>query len=144
NFPQLSIPLSSYQDRKCEDIFVGHSESLQAEKAVRCSQAMSVFKPFIFVEDVKAVPKVQSSCAEDCHHEHSEYKHELYEAHQCAISLMDNDKEAGDKLLCTMLDLEKQGIDAMEDMLNSSNPIDPAEVVDLFYDCVDTEIKFYK
>lgn len=43
-----------------------------------------------------------------------------------------------------MLDLEKQGIDAMEDMLNSSNPIDPAEVVDLFYDCVDTEIKFYK
>lgn len=104
----------------------------------------SVFKPFIFVEDVKAVPKVQSSCAEDCHHEHSEYKHELYEAHQCAISLMDNDKEAGDKLLCTMLDLEKQGIDAMEDMLNSSKPIDPAEVVDLFYDCVDTEIKFYK
>ncbi|KAM5156775.1 secernin-1 [Mantella aurantiaca] len=104
----------------------------------------SVFKPFIFVEDVKAVPKVQSSCSGDCHHEHSQCKHELYEAHQCAISLMDNDKEAGEKLLGTMLDLEKQGLDAMEDMLNSSNPLDPAEVVDLFYDCVDTEIKFYK
>ncbi|XP_068094772.1 secernin-1 [Hyperolius riggenbachi] len=104
----------------------------------------SVFKPFIFVEDVKAVPKVQSSYAGDCHHEHSQYKHELYEAHQCALSLMDSDKEEGKKLLHTMLNLEKQGLDAMEDIFNSSHPLDPAEVVDLFYDCVDTEIKFYK
>ncbi|XP_063778030.1 secernin-1 [Pseudophryne corroboree] len=106
----------------------------------------SIFKPFIFVEDVTAVPKAQSSCAEGkpCHHEHTEWKHELYEAHQCALSLMDREKEEGDKLLNTMLGLEKQGLDAMEDILNSSNPLDSAEVVDLFYDCVDTEIKFYK
>ncbi|XP_073532675.1 secernin-1 [Phyllobates terribilis] len=106
----------------------------------------SVFKPFIFVEDIKAVPMVQSSCVRDntCDHDHSQWKHELYEAHQCALSLMDKDEEEGDQLLTILLDLEKQGVDAMEDLLSSSNPVDPAEVMDLFYDCVDTEIKFYK
>ncbi|KAM4027081.1 secernin-1 [Anomaloglossus baeobatrachus] len=106
----------------------------------------SVFKPFIFVEDIKAVPMVQSSCVRGntCDHDHSQWKHELYEAHQCALSLMDKDKEEGDQLQTILLDLEKQGLEAMEDLLNSSNPLDPAEVVDLFYDCVDTEIKFYK
>ncbi|CAJ0960405.1 unnamed protein product, partial [Ranitomeya imitator] len=54
----------------------------------------SIFKPFIFVEDIKAVPMVQSSCVRDntCDHDHSQWKHELYEAHQCALSLMDKDK----------------------------------------------------
>ncbi|XP_069814818.1 secernin-1 [Dendropsophus ebraccatus] len=106
----------------------------------------SIFKPFIFVEDVKAVPKVQTSCVEDisCDHDHSQRKHELYEAHQCALMLMDKDKKVGDQLLNNMLNLEKQGLDAMEDLLSSSNPLDHAEVADLFYDCVDTEIKFYK
>ena len=43
-----------------------------------------------------------------------------------------------------MLDLEKQGLEAMEEILSSSEPLDPSEVGDLFYDCVDTEIKFFK
>ena len=43
-----------------------------------------------------------------------------------------------------MLDLEKQGLEAMEEILASSEPLDPSEVGDLFYDCVDTEIKFFK
>ncbi|KAM9308705.1 secernin-1 [Gastrophryne carolinensis] len=97
----------------------------------------SVFKPFIFVEGVSAVSKTQSSCA-------GENNHELYEAHQCALSLMNDKKEEGETLLHTMLNLEKQGLDAMEDILNGSSLLDPVEAVDLFYDCVDTEIKFYK
>lgn len=43
-----------------------------------------------------------------------------------------------------MLDLEKQGLDAMESIITSSEVLDPSEVEDLFYDCVDTEIKFFK
>lgn len=43
-----------------------------------------------------------------------------------------------------MLDLEKQGLEAMENILTSSEVLDPSEVEDLFYDCVDTEIKFLK
>lgn len=43
-----------------------------------------------------------------------------------------------------MLDLEKQGLEAMESILSRSTILDPSEVEDLFYDCVDTEIKFFK
>lgn len=53
-------------------------------------------------------------------------------------------QEQGQKLRKTMLELEKQGLEAMEEILTSSNPLDPTEVGDLFYDCVDTEIKFFK
>ena len=53
-------------------------------------------------------------------------------------------QEQGQKLRKTMLELEKQGLEAMEEILTSSDPLDPAEVGDLFYDCVDTEIKFFK
>lgn len=42
-----------------------------------------------------------------------------------------------------MQELEKQGLEAMDGILNSSVPVDPTEVGDLFYDCVDTEIKFF-
>lgn len=53
-------------------------------------------------------------------------------------------QEQGQKLRKTMLELEKQGLEAMEEILTSAGPPDPAEVGDLFYDCVDTEIKFFK
>lgn len=53
-------------------------------------------------------------------------------------------QEQGRKLRKTMLELEKQGLEAMEELLSSSEPLDPAEMGDLFYDCVDTEIKFFK
>lgn len=43
-----------------------------------------------------------------------------------------------------MLQLERQGLEAMEQLLASAGLLDPAEVGDLFYDCVDTEIKFFK
>ena len=43
-----------------------------------------------------------------------------------------------------MLNLEKQGLEAMESIITSSEALDPSEVEDLFYDCVDTEIKFFK
>lgn len=53
-------------------------------------------------------------------------------------------QEQGRMLRKTMLELEKQGLEAMEEILSSPEPLDPAEVGDLFYDCVDTEMKFFK
>ncbi|XP_078520596.1 secernin-1 [Lissotriton helveticus] len=111
----------------------------------------SIFKPFIFVEDVTPVTKVQSPCLGDSDparkeprfQEIPDRRHELYKAHEWARSATE-DKEAGEELLRTMLALEKQGLEAMEDVLTSPRPLDPSEFVDLFYDCVDTEIKFYK
>ncbi|XP_001510412.2 secernin-1 [Ornithorhynchus anatinus] len=112
----------------------------------------SIFKPFIFVDDVKLVPKTQSpSFGEDDpvrkeprFLEKPDRRHELYKAHEWARAIIESDQDQGHKLMATMLDLEKQGLEAMEDILTSFEPLDPAEVVDLFYDCVDTEIKFFK
>ncbi|NWI55236.1 SCRN1 protein, partial [Calyptomena viridis] len=112
----------------------------------------SIFKPFIFVDDVKLVPKVQSpSFGNDDpakkiprFQEKPDRRHELYKAHEWARSLLENDQDKGQKLMKIMLDLEKQGLEAMEDILSRTEILDPAEVVDLFYDCVDTELKFFK
>uniref|UniRef100_A0A803JB41 Secernin-2 n=1 Tax=Xenopus tropicalis TaxID=8364 RepID=A0A803JB41_XENTR len=106
----------------------------------------SIFKPFIFVEDVKPIPSAQSSCLGEkpCAHGDHEWRHELYEAHQCALSSIEKEQDEGERLMGIMQDLENQGLEAMEDLLNGTKPLDPAEVVDLFFDCVDTEIKFYK
>nr|XP_034985170.1 secernin-1 isoform X1 [Zootoca vivipara]XP_034985172.1 secernin-1 isoform X1 [Zootoca vivipara] len=112
----------------------------------------SIFKPFIFVDDVKLVSKVQSPIfgSDDPvkkiprFQEKPDRRHELYKAHEWARSVMENEQEKGEKLRRTMLDLEKQGLDAMESIITSSEVLDPSEVEDLFYDCVDTEIKFFK
>ncbi|XP_055974156.1 secernin-1 [Sorex fumeus] len=114
--------------------------------------ARSIFKPFIFVDDVKPVPKTQSPYLGDDDpakkvprfQEKPDRRHELYKAHEWARTLIASDQEQGHKLRTTMLELEKQGLEAMEEILSSSTPLDPAEVGDLFYDCVDTEIKFFK
>uniref|UniRef100_A0A8C0MKR3 Secernin 1 n=1 Tax=Canis lupus familiaris TaxID=9615 RepID=A0A8C0MKR3_CANLF len=112
----------------------------------------SIFKPFIFVDDVKLVPKAQSPCFGDNDPakkeprflEKPDRRHELYKAHEWARAVIESDQEQGRKLRKTMLELEKQGLEAMEEILTSSDPLDPTEVGDLFYDCVDTEIKFFK
>ncbi|XP_060012915.1 secernin-1 isoform X2 [Lagenorhynchus albirostris] len=112
----------------------------------------SIFKPFIFVDDVKLVPKAQSPCfggddparKEPRFQEKPDRRHELYKAHEWARAVLESDEEQGRKLRKTMLELEKQGLEAMEEILTSNDPLDPTEVGDLFYDCVDTEIKFFK
>ncbi|KAJ6666526.1 hypothetical protein lerEdw1_020249 [Lerista edwardsae] len=112
----------------------------------------SIFKPFIFVDNVKLVPKVQSpvfGCDDPVKkiprfQEKPDRRHELYKAHEWARSVIESDQEKGQKLRRTMLDLEKQGLEAMESLLSSMEVLGPSEVEDLFYDCVDTEIKFFK
>ncbi|XP_027795429.2 secernin-1 isoform X1 [Marmota flaviventris] len=112
----------------------------------------SIFKPFIFVDDVKLVPKAQSPCfgdddpakKEPRFQEKPDRRHELYKAHEWARAVIESDQEQGRVLKKTMMELEKQGLEAMEEILSSPEPPDPAEVGDLFYDCVDTEIKFFK
>lgn len=112
----------------------------------------SIFKPFIFVDDVKLVPKAQSPCfgdddpakKEPRFQEKPDRRHELYKAHEWARAVIESDQEQGRTLRKTMLELEKQGLEAMEEILSSPEPPDPAEVGDLFYDCVDTEMKFFK
>lgn len=67
-----------------------------------------------------------------------------FSIHSSGLDSFCPSQEQGQKLRKTMLELEKQGLEAMEEILTSSDPLDPTEVGDLFYDCVDTEIKFFK
>lgn len=53
-------------------------------------------------------------------------------------------QERGQKLQQTMQDLEMQGLEAVKEMLAGGITLDPEELEDLFFDCIDTEIKFYK
>uniref|UniRef100_UPI00398F3D59 secernin-2-like isoform X2 n=1 Tax=Pristiophorus japonicus TaxID=55135 RepID=UPI00398F3D59 len=112
----------------------------------------SVFKPFIFIDDVTPVPMAISPSygAEDPVRKHPRFqskpdrRHELYKAHQQAKATMDSAQEQGVKLHQTMQNLERQGLKAIKNMLASGGTFDPEEMADLFFDCVDTEIKFYK
>ncbi|XP_058040102.1 secernin-1 isoform X4 [Ahaetulla prasina] len=112
----------------------------------------SIFKPFIFVDGVKTVTKVQSPIfgSEDPvkkiprFQEKPDRRHELYKAQQQARLVLDSDEEKGQTLRRIMLNLEKQGLEAMEGILSSSEILDSSEIEDLFYDCVDTEHKFFK
>ncbi|XP_072343523.1 secernin-2 isoform X3 [Scyliorhinus torazame] len=112
----------------------------------------SVFKPFIFIDDVMPVPMVISpSYGEDDpvkkrprFQSKRDRRHELYKAHEQAKATMESGQEQGAQLHQTMKNLERQGLLAIQDLLTSGENFDPEEMADLFFDCVDTEIKFYK
>ncbi|XP_062893214.1 secernin-2-like isoform X1 [Mobula hypostoma] len=112
----------------------------------------SVFKPFIFIDDVTPVSMVISPSygEEDPVRRQPRFlskpdrRHELYKAHQQAKATMDSGQEQGIQLHETMQNLERQGLQAIKNMLVSGASFNPEEMADLFFDCVDTEIKFYK
>lgn len=60
----------------------------------------SIFKPFIFVDDVKLVPKTQSPCfgdddpakKEPRFQEKPDRRHELYKAHEWARAILESDQ----------------------------------------------------
>ncbi|CAM4638945.1 unnamed protein product [Lepidochelys kempii] len=112
----------------------------------------SVFKPFIFVANVTPVLKAMSPSFGDKDpvqkvprfQSRVDRRHELYQAHQAALGLVETSQEQGQKLQQTMQDLERQGLEAMKEILAGGITLDPEELADLLFDCVDTEIKFYK
>ncbi|XP_041029606.1 secernin-2 [Carcharodon carcharias] len=112
----------------------------------------SVFKPFIFIDDVMPVPMVISPSYGDDDpvrkqprfQTKRDRRHELYKAHQQARATMESGQEQGVKLHQTMQNIERQGLKAIKNLLTSGGTFDPEEMADLFFDCVDTEIKFYK
>ncbi|XP_039596763.1 secernin-2 isoform X1 [Polypterus senegalus] len=108
----------------------------------------SVFKPFIFTDSptpvlqtispkygahdpVKKKPRFQNSV---------DRRHELYLAHQAAFK----GSEHRQILLRTLQQLEEQCLEDIMQMLAKGVAPEGEEVADLFFDCVDTEIKFYQ
>lgn len=82
------------------NISVTHMRSLLLLQAIILISFRSIFKPFIFVDDVKLVPKVQSpSFGNDDpakkiprFQEKPDRRHELYKAHEWARSLLENNQ----------------------------------------------------
>ncbi|NXD86126.1 SCRN2 protein, partial [Halcyon senegalensis] len=110
----------------------------------------SVFKPFVFVAGVKPMPQVTSPTFRDDPAKRIprfqtvvDRRHELYRRHQAALELMERDQERGQKLLQTLRDLEKQGLEGMNALLGGTVAPCPEELADLFFDCVEAEMKFY-
>ncbi|XP_072105946.1 secernin-2-like isoform X2 [Mobula birostris] len=85
----------------------------------------SVFKPFIFIDDVTPVSMVISPSygEEDPVRRQPRFlskpdrRHELYKAHQQAKATMDSGQEQGIQLHETMQNLERQGLQAIKNML---------------------------
>ncbi|NXT46002.1 SCRN2 protein, partial [Pluvianellus socialis] len=110
----------------------------------------SVFKPFVFVDGLKPAPQVRSPTFRDDPAKQIprfqstvDRRHELYRRHQAALGLMERDQERGQQLLQTLRDLEKQGLEGMNALLGGTVAPSPEELADLFFDCVEAEMKFY-
>ncbi|KAG7492957.1 hypothetical protein MATL_G00021030 [Megalops atlanticus] len=111
----------------------------------------SVFKPFIFTESVMPVPRVMSPQygLDDPARKQPRFqtkvdrRHELYKAHQAALNTMETNLEAGSQLQETLRSLEAQCLTDIAALLCGAT-VEGEELGDLFFDCVDTELKFYQ
>ncbi|XP_069041762.1 secernin-2 [Lepisosteus oculatus] len=112
----------------------------------------SVFKPFIFTEAVTPVPRVSSpqfgaadpARTQPRFQSRVDRRHELYRAHEAALSAIEADPDWGSQLQETLRDLEQQGLSDITMILQEGGGLGEEELGDLFFDCVDTEMKFYQ
>ncbi|XP_029950233.1 secernin-2 [Salarias fasciatus] len=110
----------------------------------------SIFKPFIFSDCCSAVPAVLSPSfgADDPVRKQPRFqsrvdrRHPLYRAHQEALESTDSKLDEGSALYELLRDLESQCLSEISALLSGDVP--PDDLGDLFFDCVDAEIKFYQ
>ncbi|XP_015471730.2 secernin-2 [Parus major] len=62
---------------------------------------------------------------------------------QAGKELLQQHAERGQRLLQTLRGLEQQGLEGMRELLQGTVPPCPEELADLFFDCVEAEMKFY-
>uniref|UniRef100_A0A0F7Z6D4 Secernin-3-like n=1 Tax=Crotalus adamanteus TaxID=8729 RepID=A0A0F7Z6D4_CROAD len=110
----------------------------------------SVFKPFIFVENITQLLKTSSPVfgPEDPvkkkprFHTKPDRRHELYQKHEQAVAMMESSKEKAKLIMEQIHKLEKTKIDEMEHILQNGF-LNVDEAVNLFSDCVEKEISIY-
>ncbi|XP_041958703.1 secernin-2 [Alosa sapidissima] len=110
----------------------------------------SVFKPFIFSELMIPVTRVVSpqygpddpAKKQPRFQSRVDRQHDLYKAHQEAQHTIEKNPQAGEVLMETLRYLESQCLIDIAAMLRGEIPGE--ELGDLFFDCVDTELKFYQ
>ncbi|TKS67205.1 Secernin-3 [Collichthys lucidus] len=110
----------------------------------------SVFKPFIFVKNLKPLKETSSPSygADDPVKKKPRFqskpdrKHELFVKHELVAAIIECHKDRGKKITQSMRQLEKEKMTEMEEHL--SNGVDePDFLVNLFSACVQEEIAVY-
>lgn len=84
-------------------------------------------------DPVKKKPRFQSK---------PDRRHELYKKHESAAVVMETIKDKGKEMLKEIQELEKQKINQMESILQNGC-LDVNQVVNLFSQCVEEELKIY-
>ncbi|XP_041056242.1 secernin-3 [Carcharodon carcharias] len=110
----------------------------------------SVFKPFIFVQNLRQFLQTSSPSfgpddpvkKEPRFQTKPDRKHALYKKHEVAAALMEINPMKGSKMLQDIKALEKKQIETAKDVLKNGIP-DTTKVVHLFSDCVAEEIAIY-
>ncbi|XP_037546036.1 secernin-2-like [Nematolebias whitei] len=110
----------------------------------------SIFKPFIFSDTSAPVPRVVSPQfgpddpvrKQPRFHSRMDRRHDLYKAHQGALIATETKPDEGSAVYNVLRDLESQCLSEISAVLSGEIPGD--DLGDLFFDCVDTEIKFYQ
>ncbi|XP_043549532.1 secernin-3 [Chiloscyllium plagiosum] len=110
----------------------------------------SVFKPFIFVKNMRQLLKTSSPSfgpddpvkKKPRFQTKPDRKHELYKKHEVAAATMEINQQKGAKLLQDIKALEKKQIEKAKHVLENGIP-DTTEVVHIFSDCVNEEIAIY-
>ncbi|XP_034044323.1 secernin-2 [Thalassophryne amazonica] len=110
----------------------------------------SIFKPFVFSDCTTPVLRVVSPQfgpddpirKQPRFQNQVDRRHDLYKAHQVALNSMKTNPDEGLAVYDILRDLESQCLSDISALL--SGEISEQELGDLFFDCVDTEIKFYQ
>ena len=107
----------------------------------------SVFKPFIFCENVSVGNWTVSPSMGDrpraTLQTSVDRRHPLYKAHEKGRALMQTGSQAGQKLRTTMANMEKQCVHEVMEFLKTFSQADLNEVKELFSDIAESETKFY-
>ncbi|XP_040078473.1 secernin-2 isoform X1 [Ixodes scapularis] len=112
--------------------------------------AHSVFKPFVFCDDVVSSRLIVSPVFENDPAKKSprfkfqvDRRHVLYRHHERVLkSMQEGTTKAGKELRSLLVDLEDKCMREVESFLESGGS--PQELRELFKDVVETEVKFYK
>jgi secernin len=112
----------------------------------------SVFKPFLFWPDFKITESIVSpeisndpAKAKPRFQREVDRKHLLYKMHENFYNKLTQNNEEGNALRDTLKQLETSCIQEMEQLLNNFDKKDDSlRIQDLFNDCVESELRFYK
>ncbi|XP_062587820.1 secernin-2-like isoform X2 [Saccostrea cucullata] len=98
--------------------------------------SLSVFKPFLFSDNVDIGDTTQSLC-------NTVKRHILYKYHEKAREFMSSGTQEGKDLVQFMRNLEERCVSEMDQFCQKFSPENMSDIEELFKDMCESEVKFY-